>query len=101
MRIPLTLRVFDDPNGRSGAASVGSARLRVGLRSARIELEADHRLATRDPRIVSRFDHVRVARPKVLLRSVVVNDVHTSRNDRPDVVRLTTRSASNRLDAFR
>ena len=95
------------PAGRSAFLSPrclggGDSARRLGVRPCgrAIELESNERLITGDPRVVPRFDHIRVAFADVLFGSVIVDDVHTPANDGPHVVDLTAVRAGDRLDAI-
>src|SRR5438105_2524137 len=82
-----------------GVDSAG--RLGVGSRGRALELVSDERLITRDPRIVSRFDRIRVALGEVLFGPIVVDDMHTPGDDGPHVSGLTAFRADDLLDALR
>src|SRR5205085_6160269 len=56
----------------------GDSALRLGVRPCgrTVELESNERLITGDPRVMPRFDQIRIAFGNVLFGSVVVGDVH-------------------------
>src|SRR5262249_12615781 len=86
--------------GRASAADE-LRRTAERLRGRAVELEADERLAARDPGVVTGLDHVRVAGADVDLGAVVVHDVHRARHDGAAVVRLAAVGPGDRLDALR
>src|SRR5262249_54109255 len=66
----------------------------------RLELERHNALVADGPRIVTRLDHVCLARIHVLLRAVFVNDVHPARLEYPEVPGLAAFGSRHRLDAL-
>src|SRR5437763_6231141 len=73
----------------------------VLLGRLRLELEPNERVIPDHPGVVSRFDHVRLARAELGFGAVVVRDVQASRLNDSDMPRLTALGARHRLDAVR
>src|SRR5215204_3664374 len=75
-------------------------RARVVLRRARLELEADEALIAYDPGVMTRLDHVGVARPDLGLGSVLVCDVEPAGLSDAHVPDLTAVCAHDGLHAL-
>src|SRR5918994_2795591 len=89
------------PRSAEHRAPFAALRLRVFLRRARFELEADEALIAQHPRIMSRLDHVGIAGPNLGLGPVLVCDVEPAGLDNAHVPDLAAVRAHDRLHALR
>src|SRR5215218_3780947 len=76
-------------------------RARVVLGRARLELEADEGLISYHPGVMTRLDHVSVARPDLCLGSVLVCDMEPAGLSDAHVPDLAAVRAHDRLHALR
>ena len=74
---------------------------RVFLSRTRLELKPHEALVSDHPRIVTRFDHVRISRPKLGLRAILVPDAQTPRSNNAHVSCLAAIGSRNGFHALR
>src|SRR5829696_9820505 len=97
------LEVGRSRHERRGGRPEPLRALRPGvlLRGARLELEADEALIAYHPGVMTRLDHVSVARRDLGLGSVLVRDVESAGLSDAHVPNLTAVRARDRLHTLR
>lgn len=84
-----------------GFSPVERLALRVFLSRARFELKPYEPLVANHPRIVTGLDHVRITRPELDLRAILVSDGQAPFVNNADVSCLAAVGSRNRFDALR